>query len=61
MLIAKIVHPHNKKPEFWHLVRVGELGVLVNYPLFLPYPKRTARWVRLEEVKVDWVREFNFN
>lgn len=46
------------KPEFYVFVRSGERGLLVNYPLHLPDSKRVARWFDLNEVYVDWIKEF---
>jgi hypothetical protein len=46
------------KPEFYVLVRRGELGLLVNYPIDKPDRKRMARWFDLNEVYVDWIKEF---
>jgi len=46
------------KPEFYVLVRRGERGLLVNYPIDKPDRKRMARWFSLNEVYVDWIKEF---
>jgi hypothetical protein len=56
----KIVKLYRKpdKPEFYILVRSGGLGFLVNYPIDKPDTKRIARWFNLDEVYIDWVREF---
>lgn len=58
----KIVKLYQKpdKPEFYILVRSGGLGFLVNYPIHVPDRKRIARWFNVNEVYIDWVREFNF-
>jgi hypothetical protein len=46
------------KPEFFVFVRrVGD-SVLVNYPTHLPDNKRNARWFDLNEVHIDWIKEF---
>lgn len=58
MLVAKIVF-RNRVPEFWHLVRADKDGwVLVNYPLSVAYHKRQAKWVQLNDLYVDWIRNF---
>jgi len=46
------------KPEFFEFVRVGDWGLLVNYPIDVPNRKRHARWLGLNEVYIDWIREF---
>lgn len=46
------------KPEFYVFVRrVGSL-ILLNYPIDAPDRKRNARWLDLNEVYVDWIKEF---
>ena len=56
----KVVKLYRKpdKPEFFELVRVGEWGMLLNYPIDVPNRKRQARWLDLNEVYVDWIKEF---
>lgn len=46
------------KPEFYKVVRVGELGLLVNYPIDKPDHKREAKWLDLSMVRVEWVKTF---
>lgn len=46
------------KPEFYVFVRRGDRGMLVNYPIDVPDHKRSARWFDLNEVYVDWIKEF---
>ena len=46
------------KPEFYVYVRMGEMGMLVNYPIDKPDRKRSARWFNLNDVYVDWIKEF---
>lgn len=58
MLIAKILVSPNKV-DFWHLIRTDAEGwTLINYPICMPYRKRFARWVRLDQCRVDWIRSF---
>ena len=57
MKVIKLYRKPNK-PEFYVLVRRGERGLLVNYPIHLPDRKRLARWFDLNEVYVDWIKEF---
>ena len=56
----KVVKLYRKpdKPEFFGLIKTGEWGLLVEYPLDKPYRKRVSRWLGLDEVYIDWVREF---
>ena len=56
----KVVKLYRKpdKPEFFELVRVGEWGMLLTYPIDKPDSKRSARWLALNEVYVDWIKEF---
>jgi len=46
------------KPEFFVLVRCKGDEMLLNYPLDKPDRKRSARWLSLNEVYIDWIREF---
>jgi hypothetical protein len=55
--VIKLYRKPNK-PEFFIYVRTGERGVLVNYPIEVADRKRSARWFSLNEVYIDWVREF---
>jgi len=57
MKIVKL-YRHPEKPEFYLLVKHGEMGLLVNYPIDKPDRKRQARWFSLNEVYIDWIREF---
>jgi len=57
MLVVKLYRKPDK-PEFYVLVKQGALGLLVNYPLDKPDRKRNARWFSLDEVYVDWIKEF---
>jgi len=55
----KIVKLYRKpdKPEFFILVRTKGHEMLLNYPLDKPDRKREARWLNMNEVYIDWVRE----
>ena len=57
MLVVKLCRKPNK-PEFYKFVRVGERGLLVNYPIDVSDRKRLARWFSFDEVYIDWIREF---
>ena len=57
MKVIKLYRKPNK-PEFYKYVRSGEHGVLVNYPIELPDARRLARWFSLNEVYIDWIKEF---
>jgi hypothetical protein len=46
------------KPEFFVLVRRVNNEILLNYPIDVPDRKRHARWLGLNEVYIDWIREF---
>ena len=46
------------KPEFMKLVRLGEWGMLVNYPIDKPDWKREARWLPLDSLFIDWIKTF---
>jgi hypothetical protein len=45
-------------PEFYKVVRMGEHGLLVNYPIDKPNYKREAKWLDLSMVRVDWIKTF---
>lgn len=47
------------KPVIAHLVRIHNKEMLINYPLDKPFGKREARWVRIEDVFVQWIADFN--
>jgi hypothetical protein len=55
----KIVKLYRKSdnPEFFILVRTKGNEMLLNYPLDKPDRKREARWLNMNEVYIDWVRE----
>ena len=57
MRIIKLYRKPNK-PEFYEFVRAGDWGLLVVYPIDKPNRKRLARWLGLNEVYIDWIREF---
>ena len=57
MRVIKLYRKPNK-PEFFILVRRKANEILLNYPLELPERKRSARWLGLDEVYIDWIREF---
>ena len=57
MRVIKLYRKPNK-PEFFEFIRVGEWGLLVAYPIDKPNRKRLARWLGLNDVYIDWVREF---
>ena len=46
------------KPEFFILVRRIANEILLVYPIELPERKRHARWLSLDEVYIDWIKEF---
>ena len=56
----KIVKLYRKpdKPEFFIFVRRKGDEILLNYPLEVPDRKRNARWLGLNEVYIDWIKEF---
>ena len=58
MKVIKLYRKPNK-PEFYALVRSGEQGLLVNYPIESPDRKRSARWFFFDEVYIDWIKEFS--
>lgn len=57
MKVIKLYRKPNK-PEFYVFVRSGEHGLLVNYPIEVADRKRNAKWFSLDEVYVEWIREF---
>jgi hypothetical protein len=57
MLIIKLYRKPNK-PEFFIFVRRTGDEILLNYPIEVPDRKRHARWLGLNEVYIDWIREF---
>lgn len=46
------------KPEFFIWVRCVGKEVLLVYPPDVPERKRMARWLNLDEIYIDWIREF---
>ncbi len=58
MVIVKLYRKPDK-PEFFKLVGFDrDLGLLLNYPIEAPEFKRMARWVKPDEVFIEWVRLF---
>lgn len=57
MKVIKLYRKPNE-PEFYMFERTGERGILVAYPIAVPNRKRMARWFGLDEVYIDWVKEF---
>ena len=57
MRVIKLYRKPNN-PEYYALIKTGVLGLLVNYPIDKPDRKRSARWLGLNEVYIDWIREF---
>jgi hypothetical protein len=57
MRIVKLYRKADK-PEFYILVRIKGSEMLLNYPIDVPDRKRQARWLNLNEVYIDWIREF---
>ena len=57
MLVIKLYRKPNK-PEFFIYVRRKGDEILLNYPIEVPDRKRHARWLGLNEVYIDWIREF---
>lgn len=58
MQIIKL-YKNSQKPEFMHLIRQDGNFILVNYPLEKRYGLRTAKWIDLDSVHVDWIRDFS--
>ena len=57
MQIIKLYQKPNK-PEYMHLVRRAGNSILVNSPWHLKYGLRTAKWLDLDAIYVDWIRQF---
>ena len=57
MKILKLYTKPNK-PEYVKLVRTGDWGILVNYPIDKPNYKREAKWINPSEVYIDWIKTF---
>ena len=58
MRVIKLYRKPNK-PEFYEFIKLGEWGLLVAYPIDKPNRKRLARWLDLDTVLIDWIREFS--
>ena len=58
MLIAKIYEGHSTDPKYLIPVRVEKDSLLVTYPTGKPDYKREARWIYLNNIRIDWVRDF---
>jgi hypothetical protein len=56
----QVVKLYNKpdKPEFVKYVRMGEWGMLVNYPIDKPNWKREAKWIDLNNTHIEWIKTF---
>jgi hypothetical protein len=56
----KVIKLYRKpdKPEFFVLVKQVGNEILLVYPIDKPERKRSARWLGLNEVYIDWIREF---
>ena len=56
----KVIKLYRKtdKPEFFIYVRRQGNEILLNYPLDKPDRKREAKWLNLNEVYIDWLKEF---
>lgn len=57
MKIVKLYRKANN-PEFFIYVRRKGDDILLVYPIEVPDRKRQARWLGLNEVYIDWIREF---
>jgi hypothetical protein len=57
MRVVKLYRKPNVPEFFIYLKRVGN-EILLVYPLDKPERKRMARWLGLDGVYIDWVREF---
>lgn len=57
MKVIKLYRKPNK-PEFFGFIKTGKWGLLVEYPIDKPYRKRMSRWLELDEIYIDWIREF---
>ena len=58
----KVVKLYRKpdKPEYFKLVKVNDQGdMLLNYPIGSPDSKRSAVWIAPNNVRVEWIKEFN--
>ena len=57
MLIIKLYRKPDKPEFFIYVRRLGD-EILLLYPIEVPDRKRQARWLGLNEVYIDWIREF---
>jgi hypothetical protein len=57
MLVIKLYRKPDKPEFFIYVKRLGD-EILLIYPIELPERKRHARWLNLNEVYIDWIREF---
>lgn len=57
MKVIKLYRKPNK-PEFFVYVRRKGNDILLVYPIDKPDRKRYARWLSLDEVYIDWIKEF---
>jgi hypothetical protein len=56
----KVVKLYRKadKPEFLQYVRSNGKAICVAYPIEKDNRWREAKWLNLNEVYIDWIREF---
>ena len=57
MKVIKLYRKPNQ-PEFFIYVKRVANEILLVYPLDKPERKRSARWLGLNEVYIDWIKEF---
>jgi hypothetical protein len=55
--IIKLYRKPNNPEFFIYVKRLGN-EILLLYPIDAPDRKRHARWLGLNEVYIDWIREF---
>ena len=58
MKIVKLYRRPNN-PEFFALIRSEGTRILVNYPINVAYRKRSARWLDMGDIRIDWIKEFS--
>ena len=58
MQVIKLYQKPNK-PEYMHLVKRVDKSILVNFPLHSRYGLRSAKWLDLDVIYVDWIRHFS--
>lgn len=58
-IIMKIIKLYRKpnNPEFYILVRQVDDEILLNYPLDVPDRKRSARWLNVNNIYIEWIKE----